>query len=359
MGATIMTENIMNNGCVSVIIPVYNTKKYLEKCLDSVCGQSYSQLEIIVINDGSTDGSEKILQKYSQKDSRFQVITQENRGLSAARNIGLEYSSGEYVLFLDSDDWIDRNTIDTAIHMIMKTESDIVLWSYIREYSTSSKPVYLFEKSIRTWNGLEVKSLYQQLIGPQKEQLREPQKVDSLITAWGKLYKKSIIGDVRFVDTKIIGTEDALFNIQVFSQVKKAVYIPNTFSHYRKTNSDSLTKKYKNQLVYQWRELYRRIRLHLNSEEATLECYNALSNRVALGLIGLGLNLAEDKRLNFLQKRQELRKILRMSHYQAALASLPMRYFCIHWKVFFICAKHRWSFAMCTLLLIMNWIRGC
>lgn len=353
-----MTEDIRNMPYVSVIVPVYNTKKYLAECLDSVCIQTYPQLEIIVVDDGSTDGSGVLLREYSQRDNRIRVITQKNQGLSAARNTGLEHSSGEYVVFLDSDDWIDDKTVDTAIQMITKTESDVVLWSYTREYSTSSKPVYLFEKKIRTWNESEISSLYQQLIGPQEEQLREPQRIDSLITAWGKLYKRSTIGNIRFVDTKIIGTEDALFNIQVFSQVKRAVYIPNTFSHYRKTNLGSLTRKYKNQLVYQWQELYRRIKLHLDSENASLECYHALSNRIAFGLIGLGLNLAEDEQLNFMQKRQELKKILNMSHYQVVLASLPLCYFQIHWKLFFICAKYEWSFALCILLLIMNWMRG-
>lgn len=353
-----MRKITRNMPLVSIIIPVYNTKKYLDKCLDSVCAQTYSQLEIIAINDGSTDGSESFLREYSKKDDRIRIIMQTNQGLSAARNTGLECSTGEYVMFLDSDDWIDEKTCDTAIQMMWDTKSDVTLWSYTREYLTSSKPVYLFGDNIRTWNESEIKMLYQQLIGPQAEQLREPQKIDSLITAWGKLYKRSIIGNTRFVDTKIIGTEDALFNIQVFSQVKRAVYIPNTFSHYRKTNSDSLTRKYKNQLVYQWQEMYRRIKLHLDSESASVECYYALSNRIALGLIGIGLNLAEDKRLNFSQKRQELKKILQMSHYRAALSSLTMEYFPIHWRVFFVCAKHRCSLLFTLLLMIMNQMRG-
>ena len=300
----------------------------------------------------------EFVQLYSQKDDRIRIMSQKNQGLSAARNRGLESSSGEYVMFLDSDDWIDENTCDTAIQMIIDTKSDAVLWSYMREYPTSSKPVYPLGDKNCTWDESKIKTLYKQMIGLQGEPLREPQKTDSLITAWGKLYRRSIIGDIRFVDTKIIGTEDALFNIQVFSQVKRAVYTPNPFSHYRKSNSDSLTRKYKGQLVYQWQELYRRIRIQLDSENASAEYYHALSNRIALGLIGLGLNLAEDDRLNFTQKRQKLKRILQMPHYRAALASLPLNYFPIHWKVFFACAKLRWSFPLSVLLLIMNRMRG-
>ena len=353
-----MIEDIKHLPLVSVIIPVYNTKKYLAECLDSVCKQSYPRLDIIVVDDGSTDDSGTLLREYSQKDYRIRVLTQENQGLSAARNTGLECSLGEYIIFLDSDDWIDEKTCDESIQMMINTESDVILWSYIREYPTSSKPVYLLGENPYAWDEAEIKTLYKQMIGLQGTQLREPQKTDSLITAWGKLYRKSIIGDIRFVDTKIIGTEDALFNIQVFSQVKRAVYIPNTFSHYRKTNSVSLTRKYKNQLVYQWQELYRRIKIHLDSENASSDYYQALSNRIALGLIGLGLNLAEDDRLNFTQKRRELKKILQMPHYRATMAFLPLNYFPIHWKVFFACAKLGWSFPLSALLLMMNRLRG-
>lgn len=354
-----MIENINRMPLVSVIIPVYNTKEYLAECLDSVCGQTYSKLEIIAIDDGSTDSSDAILQAYVQKDHRIRVITQEKRGVSAARNTGLECASGEYVMFVDSDDRIDEKTCDSAVQMITDTESDVVLWSYVRDYTKASKPVYLNGEHTCIWDASEIKTLYRQLIGLYGEQLREPQKTDALVTVWGKLYRRSVIGDIRFVDIKIIGTEDALFNIQVFSGVKRAAYIPNTFSHYRKTNSDSLTRKYKSQLVYQWQELYRRIKLQLDSENASPEYYQALNNRIALGLIGLGLNLAEDDRLNFTQKRRELKKILQMPHYRMALDALSMSYFPIHWKLFFVCAKRRWSFPLSVLLLIMNWMRGC
>ena len=353
-----MMEDIRNAPLVSVIIPVHNTKKYLVECLNSVCTQTYSKIEIIAVDDGSTDESGNILREYARKDDRIRIITQENKGLSAARNAGLECSSGEYVLFLDSDDWLDRETCDTAIQMMIDTKSDVILWSYMREYPTASKPVYLFNENICMWDEAEIKTLYQQLIGLQREQLRAPQKIDSLITAWGKLYRRSMIGDIRFIDTKIIGTEDALFNIQVFAQVRRAAYIPNTFSHYRKTNADSLTRKYKDQLVYQWQELYRRIKIQLDSENASSEYYQALSNRIALGLIGIGLNLAEDERLNFIQNRRELQKILQMPHYRTALDSLPLNYFPTHWKLFFICAKRGWSFSITVLLLLMNWMRG-
>lgn len=350
-----MTEN---KPLISVIIPIYNAENYLSDCLDSVCFQTYQRLEIIAIDDGSTDHSAEILLEYSLKDDRIKIITQRNQGLSSARNVGLECAGGEYILFLDSDDWIDEKTCNTAVKMITDTKSDVVLWSYTREYSTGSKPVYLFGTNSFIWDEKKIDSLYQQFIGLQGEQLRTPQNIDTIVTAWGKLYRTSVIGDIRFVDTKIIGTEDALFNIQVFSKVRKAAYIPNTLSHYRKTNLDSLTRSYKNTLVYQWEELYKRIEQHLKIENALPQYYQALNNRVSLGLIGLGLNLAEDDKMRFTEKKSELRKILKMSHYRNSIARLPFKYLPVHWKIFFLCAKEGWAWPLLLLLLIMNKIRS-
>lgn len=347
-----------NNPLISIIIPVYNAEKYLSNCLDSVCNQTYSEVEIIIIDDGSTDHSSEIIQDYLKRDQRIQVIVQENKGLSTSRNTGLEHANGEYVMFLDSDDWIDPTTCSISLQEIKRSHANAILWSYVREYETASYPVYLFGHDMHTWSTSDMPELYQQFIGLYGEQLREPQKTDSIVTAWGKLYQKAIIGDTRFVDTQIIGTEDVLFNIEVFSKVKCATYIPNTFSHYRKTNPHSLTKRYKKQLVYQWEELYRRIRVHLESESAPKIYYESLNNRIALGLIGLGLNLAEDSRLNWREKKAELRKILQMSHYKNALKSLPFHYFPIHWKLFFLFAKQENILLLLFMLQIMNYIRG-
>ena len=99
---------------VSVIIPVYNTAPYLRQCLDSVCKQTLQNIEIICINDGSTDNSAEILQQYEEKDSRVCVITQENKGIAVARNIGLQYARGQYIGFVDSDDWIEPNMFALA-----------------------------------------------------------------------------------------------------------------------------------------------------------------------------------------------------------------------------------------------------
>lgn len=350
---------MLKDGLISVIIPVYNTAKYLPQCLDSICSQTYENLEIIVINDGSTDNSLDILLQYADRDSRIRIINQNNKGLSSARNNGLQKATGQYVLFLDSDDWIDQKTCESALKIQQAEDADIVLWSYVREYIGVSKPVLLFDDGLHIWANSKVKELYQRLVGLRGKQLRQPQKIDSLVTAWGKLYRREIIGDVQFVDTKIIGTEDALFNIQVFSKVQKAVYLPQTYSHYRKSNNTSLTRKYKKELAFQWKELYKLIEEHLKKINAAPELYDALNNRICLGLIGLGLNLAKDDRMTIFEKNKELRLILHMPHYKKALNTLRIKDFTLPWKFFFLSAKYSWTLFMYIMLNVMNKLRGC
>lgn len=348
----------MENLIISIIIPVYNTGNYLQECIDSVRQQSYKNLELIFINDGSTDNSSAILSKAIESDSRIKVIEQENSGLSAARNRGLREASGDYIMFLDSDDWIDKETCEIALGKMKLYDADVVFWSYVREYRDKSLKTPLFGDKEIIWQSNEIQRLFQRMVGLTGKELAEPQKTDSLITAWGKIYKKNVLKNIEFVDTKIIGTEDALFNIQVFSQIQSAVYIPDFFSHYRKYNEISLTHHYKKNLAKQWKELYRKIFQVLHTQKRDKECYVALNNRICLGLIGLGLNLAEDDKMSSREKIKELHRILNMKHYKKALKAFSVKDLPVYWKAFFVCSKLQLSLFLYFILLVMNWLRS-
>lgn len=128
---------------INIIVPVYNTATYLPQCLDSLVNQTYRDIEIICVNDGSTDNSPDILKAYAERDSRILVIHQENLGLSGARNKGLESARGEWVMFVDSDDWIGTDCCKTLLSHTDK-QTDVCLFSYIREFANQSFPQYLF-----------------------------------------------------------------------------------------------------------------------------------------------------------------------------------------------------------------------
>ena len=342
---------------ISIIVPVYNTENYLEKCLYSLVNQTYKNIEIIIIDDGSPDNSMNIIQKFVLADNRVKVISQKNQGLSGARNTGMNNANGDYIMFIDSDDWIEIDTCEKAINASEKYNADVVFWPYIKEFSDLQKDNYLFDKTEIIWSEKNINQLSRRMVGLVGDELTNPQSIDNLVTAWGKLYKKSVIGDVRFTDTKIIGTEDALFNIEVFLEINSAVYIPDLLSHYRKDNESSLTHNYKRKLVSRWKEMYSRIKFLLDRNDMSREYYDALKNRICFGLIGLGINLVEDKKMSFKEKKKEIYNILSMKHYQIALKDLDFSYLPIQWKVFFILAKNNNALLLLWLLKIMDYLR--
>lgn len=125
-------KRVLQMGLVSVIVPVYKAEAYLCQCLDSICGQSYRELEIVLVDDGSPDLCGAICDEYAAKDGRITVLHQKNAGISQARNVGLCAAEGEFVLFVDSDDWIEPDTCEVAVAAAKTHKADIVFWNYYR-----------------------------------------------------------------------------------------------------------------------------------------------------------------------------------------------------------------------------------
>lgn len=339
----------MNMPLVSIIVPAYNVEQYIAVCLNSLIEQTYSNIEIIVINDGSTDNTFNLLQEFQLKDSRILLYNQENKGLSETRNVGIQYASGEYICFLDSDDWIDKETIEKAVEAIHGY--DVVLWGYVKEFETSSLSQPLAMKK-EVYDSKNINSLLQRIVGPVNEQLSHPEMLDSYVTAWGKLYRSDIIKDKKllFVSTKIIGTEDLLFNVQYFYLVGHAIILPECFNHYRKTNSGSLTSNYKARLFEQWTALQNYLWEEVKGNEF-LE--KAFYNRIACTMIGLGLN-EYSANLSCSAHKKNILGILNSARYMKAFQQLPFSYFPIYWKVFFYSCKHRNFFIYWSLIKMIH-----
>ena len=338
---------------ISIIVPVYNVEAYLPQCLDSLIHQTYQDLEIICVNDGSTDRSLEILKQYADKDKRIMLISRENRGISASRNEALNIASGEYVMFVDSDDWVNELTCEKALDAIQVGDCDLLLWSYIREFNNKSLPNYLFANAFIWENRL---TLCRRIVGPVDEELRTPQKLDSYGTVWGKIYKRELIEQntpIRFVDTSKIGTcEDVLFNIEYSLRIKKSSYIPELLYHYRKLNT-SFTSKYRESLPMQWKNLYDEIRNVLVKNNVYNECKLAYQNRISLGLVGLGLNVTFSD-YPFGEQRKMIKQILSSSHYREAIKELSVKNMPIHWRSFYIFAGQSNAFAVLCLLKLIN-----
>lgn len=184
--AAITDGYITSEQLVSVIIPVYNVSRYLPQCFDSVISQTYRNLEIIVIDDGSTDDSGIICDQYAEKDDRIHVIHTDNRGLASARNLGLENVSGEYISFIDSDDWIEPQTIETFIGAALKTEADIVIARTCSEYVGGTVHRPMEKNDSHSYFGQDILSAFAE------------GKFGNAV--WNKIYRVECFRDIRFPD---------------------------------------------------------------------------------------------------------------------------------------------------------------
>ena len=233
-----MTEKI------TVIVPVYNVENYLNKCLDSIITQTYKNIEIIVVNDGSTDASGEICKEFAEIDHRIIYIEQENAGLSAVRNTGLEIMSGDYVTFVDSDDWIEQDYLETLYKKIVEYQADIAVGNY---YSfNESEGMFYFH--------ILGDSYYEKVYDNVSifENLYDSQEMKSfaLISAWGKLYKAGLFEHLRF-DIGKLG-EDGYLNQKIYLLAEKIVYIHKGIYSYRIRNnslSRTWTEKWMHALV--------------------------------------------------------------------------------------------------------------
>ena len=221
----------MNNIKVSIIIPVYNSEKYLRQCLDSVVNQTLKEIEIIIINDGSTDNSLKIIQEYANKYQNLKLIDKENEGCYKARNIGLENATGEYVAFLDSDDYIEHNIYEKLYLKAKQTDADIVSSDYYILENNKLKTVD-FSSSIKL-----LEQSNNKLIGAENVLL------DAII--WSRIFKRQMLVEknIKF-HSDICMADDAFFHIVTMLNANKIVYIPDILYTYRISRKGSITNSY-------------------------------------------------------------------------------------------------------------------
>lgn len=234
---------------ISIIIPVYNVEKYLSECLDSVITQTYENLEILLINDGSTDGSGKICDEYAQKDSRIKVIHKENGGVSSARNMGLDLAQGEYIAFIDSDDRVKREYIQKLYEKVKIENAEVCLCHFSHFVGGETKKI------------AEPLPKHLNIDLDKKETLNFFYKYLSCRGISGSpcrsLYKKEIVENYRF-SCEVVRAEDLLFNLEVLINCKRIVSIDEWLYEYR-MNETSQTRSYNQNLLKNYLEVFRRI----------------------------------------------------------------------------------------------------
>ncbi len=226
---------------VSIIVPVYNVEKYLAQCLNSLVNQTLKEIEIICVNDGAKDSSGEILMEFAQEDSRIKIVNQRNQGISAARNSGISIAEGEYLGFVDSDDWVDLDYFEKLYHTAKENDCDIACAGFKRcgRIKSSVRKSY---KESRIYTDINDKVSVDNL--PEHNYV------------WNKIYRRSKWNFV-FPAGKVF--EDMAIVIKILYSLEKMVTVPNTYYNYRKTPNSLVTQQsIKNKKDFMWakQELY-------------------------------------------------------------------------------------------------------
>lgn len=228
---------------ISIIVPIYNVEEYLARCLESIIHQTYNNIEIILVDDGSLDNCGKICDKYAKKDKRIKVIHKENGGLSAARNSGFKISTGEYIMFVDSDDWIDYDMVKKLITNIKKYDSDIAICGV--------KKIIDDRINLMEWYNEEICFNTNEAL----EALVENNEVKSF--AWNKIYKKYLFDKYEWPENKIY--EDVRIMHAIFRECKTISIVPDyLYNYYQRKNSiDNLPSlRNKLELIFSFKDRY-------------------------------------------------------------------------------------------------------
>ena len=294
----------MNNKIkVSIIIPVYNVEKYISRCLDSVINQTLKEIEIILVNDGTKDNSLEICEKYAKQDNRIKIFSKKNEGLGLTRNYGIKRASGEYIGFLDSDDFIDFDFYEKLYNQALKENVD-ACFACIKTY-LNSKENPKIEKIPFKNDVVSSKELMYNLL--HVKNYNEYKNEYMSMCVWRSIYKKDIIEEknILFESERKFISEDILFNIDFCMASKNISFVRNTYYYYC-VNGNSLTTTYKEDRfekdIVLYNEIIRRLKKY-----GEYEC-------VKKGLYSLFLcyDRAEIKQevfCNFKDKKDVLKKI--------------------------------------------------
>ncbi|MBE6091229.1 MAG: glycosyltransferase [Clostridium beijerinckii] len=215
---------------ISVIVPVYNVEKYLPQCIDSILNQTEKNLEIILVDDGSLDNSGKICDEFSKKDDRIVVIHKKNNGLSSARNAGLEIAKGNYIGFVDSDDWLDKSMYEILLKLLKENNSDISCCDFFKTANSDGSIPHIDNEIINSYNNIEsLNNFYNDLY-------------TQTVVAWNKLYKRELFKDISYPVGKI--HEDEGTTYKLYYKANKITYTNMPLYYYRITPNSITTSKF-------------------------------------------------------------------------------------------------------------------
>ena len=258
---------------LSIIVPVYNVEKYIRRCIDSISNQSFEDFELLLIDDGSTDNSGKICDEYAKKDKRIVCIHQENSGVSAARNKGLDIAKGDYIGFVDSDDYIHKDMYKELIYHLEENNADVSICSIILTFENYAKPKENTGK-VQVFCGK--KTCYENLL------------LNNFgFFVYNKIFKRDLCGQVRF-NIKMKIAEDAYFNYLTWKYIDKVVKIEKALYFYVQERDGRATGSGFSDCSMQLLDYYKLVYEDIKNEESIIDCWFAgYMQQSVLALLGL------------------------------------------------------------------------
>lgn len=330
---------------ISVIIPVYNVENYIRKCLDSIVNQTYQNLQVILVDDGTTDSSGDICEAYANKYDIFEVYHKQNEGLALTRNYGMQYIDGDYFAFVDSDDWLDTNYFEVCADYLQKSNADIALVPFIKEYMGNPVKNTLFTSigsSHILFDSVGTKKILRRLFGEIGSELVHPAKIEDYNTAWAKIYKTSKFKNIRTDEGK--RSEDLVFNVRCFLEANTAEYIGDTYYHYNRQNENSIVSNINTKLLAQFKALYQELEHVILDNNLGPEFQEALNNRIILNLITVAINYCTMGSLKLLDRLHIFKEILSDKLYVDSFKEFDFSRLPRSYRIFFTLCKYQRAF---------------
>lgn len=312
---------------ISVIVPIWNVEKYLDKCVESIINQSYTNLEIILVDDESPDNCPKMCDEWAKKDSRIKVIHKKNGGVSSARNDGIDKSNGEYVSFVDSDDYIEKDYIKDMYNKLIETNSKYICCGFNKIYHNGREMINSDGRVIEFSQNEYIKALL------------------NVQNGYGfvhmKLIAKEVIGNVRFATDLVVG-EDALFNVKICSNIEKAIVYNKALYNYR-ISLNSAVRKYDDNYVNKYTDSMMKMKNYIEKKYSfNQEIITNIYNYIAYHLLLICVNYCYHPQNA--QKYKSLKKVCNMDIYKEATKKSNYNKLSITRKVALFSIKHKLFF---------------
>ena len=335
---------------VSIIVPIYKVEKYLRQCVDSLLNQTLKQIEIILVDDGSPDSCPEICEEYRKQDSRVKVIHKQNGGLSDARNAGMKLVEGEYVAFIDSDDYVDLRMFENLYAAAKKKNLDVCYCDYNFDYDGTIRPANKQKENLYIDGKEETSAFLLDMVGPLPSY---PSDVKYLVSVWHGIYKTSIIRDNHIVyeSERLYPSEDLLFHIDFLSRCKKVGYLKDAMYYWR-FNPTSLSRTYSTKKFAKYVALLSRVKEklgeHFSEQEYKLHyqrcVYSFFRSIVKYEALG-----CDEPRVLYRIRERSKHQLL-----QPLYKDYPVETMALKHRVFFTCMKYHLS----SLLYLMCWLEN-